>query len=249
MEIWSSPRLHTAIVLMQIQVLMNMAIHSGALWTVMSFSIAALYEGSVPGGRSDCANCNRYICRLQFICSNSVFYGCCDAHIQLLALLIWWNALWDDFGARAAVGKVLFYCRWDQPLVLKERSPCLLGTVWLGQSMAEHAMLLPCISFSFPPKPLGCMLLPPFPALARQNNYSDVPCGWSRKCIQNVWASNSGNHDQPMESWSEDLCLIWQKIGTLSRSLILFLWPQVAFVSNIIALNFCAVTTVSVGEY
>lgn len=91
---------------------------------------------------------------------------------------------------------------------LKERSPCLPGTIWSGQSMAEHTMLLPPISFSLPSQPLGHMLLPHCPASARQTKSSHVPCGWSRKCDPKGWALNSSNHDQPMESWSEAL-IVW----------------------------------------
>ena len=70
--------------------------------------------------------------------------------------------------ARADVGKmeVLLLSGPTVSFDLKERSPCLPGTIWSGQAMAEHTMLLPPISFSLPPQLLGHMLLPPCPVSA-----------------------------------------------------------------------------------
>lgn len=74
-----------------------------------------------------------------------VFYSCSDAHILLLSLLIWWSALWDDLGAGADVGKVevLLLSGPSIGFDLKERNPCLPGTIWSEQSVRENIMLLP----------------------------------------------------------------------------------------------------------
>lgn len=185
-------------------------------------------------------------------CKSSVvvFYSCCGAHIQLLSLLIWWNALWDDLRARAGVGKVEVLLLSGPTIAfdLKERNPCFPGTIWSGHSVTEDIMLLPPISFLFTPQLLGHMLLSPCSVSAWQTKGSDVPCEWSRKWSKKVGFKLRQTWSACAELTSSPDCLIWQKTGSLSWTWSFLLWPHVVLISNIIISGFCVVRRACVGK-
>lgn len=149
MEIWSSPQLHTAAVLMQPQVLMNMAIH---LWALCTMTLLSFYCSSLRWECCEHAGIQEWLHELPTvhmpvtICPRLFsFLWLLWAYIVLLALLIWWNALWDDLTARVDVGKVEVLLL-SGPAVgfdLKERSP------WLQFSWASQWQSLSCFCYLF----------------------------------------------------------------------------------------------------
>lgn len=231
MEIWSSPWHHAAVVLMQPQVLINTMICLWALWTMTSLvSTAALCNGSWSPGVTVLI---AVVHMLITICLQVIQFSIaavvptysfwfflsgemhCEMTWELSQMLEEWKLCFCSFV------RTNHWFSFDK----KEPLPPCYNLVRLVKSIPFFCHL--CLSHLLPSHLVICCFYLVLCQLDKPKAQMCLVDG-EESAVKKGWGFNSGNHSQPVESWSE------VPIGCSDRKqgpfYSLVLWLQIPFI-------------------